>query len=210
MDKQMEQAEKLLNDAAAPNEQGGASNFESKIKGDLKRGRKEIEHATNLLEKSSEQFEIKLKEQLAKFEQKIAELVEETFVLKKLPSKIWDRLNELVPVIATEVQKKAFQGYDAAFARCTEAVTRLNNEVENSINKIEKTKSGGSKRKVGFTALVLTVTILASTILTYFVMQQLPHSVSIDTKGIVNINGGNISVWGLRKNMVQTKSAKPK
>jgi hypothetical protein len=140
-------------------------------------------------------------------EKNLNTLAKEITILCSLPDKIGERLVQIIPDISTQVstnmQKKMFEDYTTVLANTNKAVYQLNEKIRLAIKKAEDISTNALKRKLAYLVLVLSITIFASTGLTYAIMQRFPKIVRIDTKGDITIDGGSVSIWGTGKNTVQ-------
>lgn len=187
-----------------------ANQLQEKLGEYLQTARQEVDFAAKVLENSSSKFEDKLSEQLAAFEQAISESVKQTFALRKLPDKIGDCLHLLIPEIAAQVQKTTFQNIDAALGNTRQTIDQLTNKIHLITIRIEDLSSDILKKKLKPFALTLLITMLASASLTYAVLRYFPQKIMIDTNGDVNIEGGNVSIWGANGNKVQINKQRNK
>jgi hypothetical protein len=83
--------------------------------------------------------------------------------------------------------------------------TETPNQIDLVAIKIEDLSSNILKKKLKPFALTLLITMLASASLTYAVLRYFPQRIMIDSNGDINIDGGNVSIWGGGKNIVQKK-----
>lgn len=182
--------------------------FGAKSNAHLKDTRKEIDYAAQALEETALKFSGVMYEQLGIFEQKITVLAEETFSLRKLPDKIEARLDQLVPNISAQIQQGVLQDFELAIANCDKGVNALSDKILSVMQRIAELKANEFKKRLITFVLTISISIFGSGILTYFLIQQFPSKVMIDTKGGISIDGSNVSIWGTGKNTVQETKRK--
>src|SRR5690606_29199686 len=136
-------------------------------------------------------------------EASLTKLSRETLVLTALPEKLGKYLNQIIPDISSEIQKQTYQNFDASIKNASDAIERLNEKIQTTSRSMLEMSHQAFKKKLLTFALIFSVTILGSTVLTYSIMQLFPKTVIIDTKGDIRIDGGNVSVWGAGKNAVR-------
>lgn len=138
-------------------------------------------------------------------EKNLTELARETTVLTALPSKIEKHLNQIIPNIAGEIQKKVFQEFESAINSCHKSVDQLNDKIQVTSKKLLEINQNIWRKKLIQFALVLSITIFGSSLLTYSIMRLFPQTVRIDTKGDITIDGGKVSIWEMGGNKTQIK-----
>jgi hypothetical protein len=176
----------------------------SKVDGELKFSTKELQNQFSNIQLSlQEWYEIQVSQNNI-LEKNLTILARETAMLTILPEKIETRLNQLVPNIAIEVQKSAFQFMETAIQNLHKSADSLDEKIQLSAKKIAEINFNSFKQKLMSLALVLSVTIFCSTGLTYLIMQRFPKIVTIDAKGDVKIDSGNVVIWDMGKKAVQS------
>lgn len=170
----------------------------------------EIKFSSKELQNQLTEIDLKLNEwanakDLVKdtLEASLTKLSRETLVLTALPEKLGKYLNQIIPDISSEIQKQTYQNFDASIKNASDAIDRLNEKIQTTSRSMLEMSHQAFKKKLLTFALIFSVTILGSTVLTYSIMQLFPKTVIIDTKGDIRIDGGNVSVWGTGKNSVQ-------
>lgn len=161
--------------------------FEEKLKEYLQTSRNEIDFAAKVLENSSSKFEDTMNAQLDLLEKTVDALSKASFALRKLPDKLGDHLQQLIPNIAAQVQKMTFQDMDAALGNTGKAIEQLNSKIYQIIRKIEELNSGGFRKRLKSFALMLLIPTLASAGMTYTMLRYFPQRIMIDSKGNVNL-----------------------
>ena len=138
-------------------------------------------------------------------DEKLVILSRETTVLCTLPVKIEEHLNQLVPKLGAEVQKKLFADYEIALSNCNKQLNSLSEKISLATKKMTELDSAKFRKKLKLFIITLMITILASASTTYTMLQYFPQKVTIDTNGDINIDGGNVSAWSATRNKVQIK-----
>lgn len=69
-------------------------------------------------------------------EKNLTELARETTVLTALPSRIEKHLNQIIPNVAGEIQKKVFQEFEGAINNCHKSVGQLNDKIQVTSKKL--------------------------------------------------------------------------
>lgn len=171
----------------------------------------EIKFSSKELQNQLTEIDLKLNEwanakDLVKdtLEASLTKLSRETLVLTALPEKLGKYLNQIIPDISSEIQKQTYQNFDASIKNASDAIDRLNEKIQTTSRSMLEMSHQAFKKKLLTFALIFSVTILGSTVLTYSIMQLFPKTVIIDTKGDIRIEGGNVSVWGAGKKSVQS------
>jgi predicted RNase H-like nuclease (RuvC/YqgF family) len=174
----------------------------------FKEARKEIDLALKTLEKSASTFDDLIEKQLNKFEQRLTELGEENFNLRKLPERVETSISQLVPGVSTQIQKSMFQECRSAIENCEKNINSLNDKLLLAVRKMEDIQTSEFKKKLKMVATAISISVFISGILTYCLIQSFPKIINVDTKGTINIEGGNVSVWGMGKSTVQASKKK--
>lgn len=182
-----------------------AVHLENNLKESAKTVRKEMELAAKTLDQSTEKLETKIVSQLTALEKIVTSLVDETFILKKLPQKTADRLTDLVPDIAAAIGQKTLDELKTGINNCHKQVDQLNNQIQLTSKKLLENSQASLKKRLAQLALTIVVTACLSTVLAYLVMQSVPKIVTIDTKGDITIDGGHVSIWGTKTPVQQKK-----
>jgi hypothetical protein len=108
-----------------------------------------------------------------------------------------------VPNISIEIQKKMFQDCNIAIDFCDKKLNSLSEKLFTTIRKLEDFQTSELKKRLKIISVSIFISIFASGLLTYCLVQNFPKMVNVDTKGNITIEGGNVSVWGMGKSNVQ-------
>lgn len=144
---------------------------------------------------------------------RIKSIEKETVLLHSLPKKLSAQINEIVPDIATEINKlhqnilenqnKEFNETAASFKQLQEAYYKKQTvslddatlRLSELKEKIEKIDSQRIKRYfLGF-GVVLIVSVLASLGATYAMIKMFPQRVQIESPNNVTVQESEVSLW---------------
>ena len=138
----------------------------------------------------------------AEISKNLTALSREIDVLATIPQHLQNSLNELVPQIASQIQRECFKEYDAAFAKSVELINGLNCKLELATRELSSLNVDKIKTKLKSAILLISISLLLSSTITFGMFKFLPRTVSIDTKGDIRIDGSDVSIWGMGKNSV--------
>lgn len=130
-------------------------------------------------------------------------LSREIDVLATIPQQLQNSLNELVPQIASQIQKECFKEYDAALAKNGGLINDLNSKLELATREIDSLDQKQIKTKLKSSILLISISLLLSSAIMFGMFKFLPRTVTIDTKGDISIDGSDVSIWGMGKNSGQ-------
>jgi len=138
----------------------------------------------------------------AEISKNLTTLSREIAVLATIPQKLQHNLNELIPQIASQIQKECFKEYDVALAKSTELINGLNSKLELATRKLSSLDDNKIKTKIKSSILLISISLLLTSAITFGMFRFLPRTVTIDTKGDISIDGSDVSIWGMGKNTV--------
>ena len=160
---------------------------------------KEIEHVKQQLENTADALDAKFIGNITKLTQEIENLKAENFLIRNLPSKLGEKLEQLIPSISANLQKRIFEDLESTMKLYNERLT----ELAKKSKQITSEATTLSRRELGRKALGFGATIFFASILTigvtYFAMQKFPQFINIDTTGNINIERSNLSIWEKEK-----------
>lgn len=193
-----------------------AAEFNKALEEYLKDAKKEIGFAVKTLEESANQFNEVFKSQLNNFNQNLAELKEENYSLRKLPTKVGDVLNHLVPSIGAQIQKNTLKEFEegilnmgAKIADYTKETEVLKEKVLSTFKIIEDKENSNVRKGRMVTIVSMVFSICVSSIFTYSLMRYYPTRVSIDsTGGRISIDESKVDVWNMGGGTPKTKNSK--
>lgn len=163
---------------------------------DLQVNAKEIDHLKSQLESLINTLEVKIAEQMSALDQEIKLLKGENLFLNKVPIKIGEKLNQIIPDIAKEVTSQVFTEFNDKMRDAEDKLSKLIRKIEDSASKISDLDKSSSRKKL----LTFGITVICSSAITlsvcYFGMKQFPQYMHIDHKGSLHIDHGKVSIWG--------------
>jgi len=170
---------------------------------EIKFGIKEVENQFQKIISEISGIAEEVKSMNLALDKNLSLLSKETTVLTILPKKLSDHLSELVPQIANHVQKEGFKEYDRGLENSRSLLEQLNEKLESATRKITNLELDVVRAKLKSSILLISVSLVLSSSITFAMFKFLPRTVTIDTKGDITIDGSNVSVWGTSKNSGQ-------
>ena len=120
-----------------------------------------------------------------------------------LPEKLGKQLEGLVPAISNRIEKKLSEDLRAAINNYAEAVNELNDKAKITVAEFAGITDKTFKKRLLRLVLVLVITIPSSAIISHYLLQPLPKSLTVNTNGDITIRGGEIVIWGASRTTVE-------
>lgn len=163
---------------------------------------KELQHYLEKIQHEQNEWSEQQKQCKDILVENVNKLAKETKILTILPEKIENRLTSLVPNISRELAKQIFDEFDNRLAKTKIELDDLLAKSLSAIDQAKESQQTSFRQKLRSLALILSISIIASSILSFLLMQQFPKTISINTEGNITIDGGDVSIWGTGKNSI--------
>lgn len=179
----------------------------------LNKTKNEVELLSKSLDLKRIEFIEATTKQLEAMDNSIKSIEKETVLLHSLPKKLSAQINEIVPDIATEINKlnqnilgnqnKEFNETAARFKQLQEAYYRKQSvslddatlRLSQLKEKIEKIDSQRIKRYFLGLSVVVLISISASLGATYTMIKMFPQRVQIESPNNVQVQESEVSLW---------------
>lgn len=155
-----------------------------------------IELATQHLEKVIERFEQGSDKSIASFVEPLEALKKVNYVLNRIPEKIGESINALVPDISQALYTQILDDFDNVMSVRSKKLEGFDNRLDEMLTKLERHSTKTFKRgllKFVSNAFLL-MGIAAGT--TYCMLQKFPSKIIINDNNNIEITGSDVTVWG--------------
>lgn len=172
------------------------------IKAEISNLIKELEVLTNTIEVKRIEFTEEVTAQLAKLDESIASLKKETSLMNTTPQKLTNKLTQIIPDIAVELNKLSLKQIQEFKLAQEQSVEEHNKAIIDAALKLKEIKEeiwriDGMRIKryfLGLGAIVL-ISVLVSFGASYLMVQKFPHNVNIESPGKVEVQNSEVSLW---------------
>ena len=168
----------------------------------LNKTKNEIELLSRSLDLKRIEFTEATTQQLEALDDRIRSIEKETVLLHSLPNKLSAQITEIVPNIATQINKlnqNEVQNLKAAHENCVEEQSEAVNDTVLRLNqlkeKIEKIDSRRIKRYFLSLGVVVLISVIASLGATYVMIKMFPQRVHIESPNSITVQGSEVSLW---------------
>ncbi len=118
------------------------------------------------------------------------------YVLNRIPEKIGESVNGLVPEISQAVYTQMLDDFDNVMSERTKKLEDFDNSLDEMLIKLEDHNTKALKKcllKFALNAFML-IGIASGT--TYFMLQKFPSKIIINDNNNIEISGSDVTVWG--------------
>lgn len=150
----------------------------------------------------------KVKGHAIKLSNEIQNLQNESFVLNKLPEKVYKQIDELVPKISAEVQNNLFNGFESNLQKCSQELAKLHNRMENITRRLEQSQQDNRLNNVLSIIATIVIVLIITVGVSYLIHEKFPSKVWVDVKGEVHVEGGEVNIHKTPDLPVYDKSKK--